>query len=45
MLSAGQIDPPVNAVHSFDDVPAALARRAEDASGQSVVTLAPATLA
>ncbi|MET0433941.1 MAG: zinc-binding dehydrogenase [Cellulomonas sp.] len=44
MLSAGQIDPPVTAVHPFDDVPAALARRAEDASGQTVVLLAPTAL-
>lgn len=39
MLATGQIDPPVNAVHAFEDVPEAMARRAADASGQTVVTL------
>jgi NADPH2:quinone reductase len=41
MLTAGQIDPPVSSVHSFENVPEAMARRAADALGQTVVTLAP----
>lgn len=39
MLAAGQINPPVSAVHPFADVPKAMAQRAADASGQTVVTL------
>lgn len=41
MLTSGQIDPPVNAVYSFEDVPEAMTQRATDASGQTVVTVTP----
>lgn len=40
MLAAGQIDPPVSSVHAFKDVPEAMARRATDALGQTVVKVA-----
>ena len=39
MLRDGQIDPPVTAVFSFDQVPEALAERAEGGLGQTVITL------
>ncbi len=40
-LSAGQINPPVTSVHSFEDVQDAFARRADEALGQTVVRVAP----
>jgi len=39
MLAAGDITPPVTAVHPFDDVPRAIAQRGGDATGQTVITV------
>ena len=38
MLAKGQIAPPVTAVHPFEDAPRAIADRATDRVGQTVVT-------
>jgi len=40
MLEAGSILPPVTSVHPFDEVPLAIAQRAQDATGQSVIRVA-----
>jgi len=42
MLAGGRITPPVTSVHPFDQVPHALAQRASEAMGQSVITVAAA---
>jgi NADPH2:quinone reductase len=43
MFRAGQIDPPVMAVFPFEQVPEALANRAEGGLGQTVITMHPTT--
>jgi NADPH2:quinone reductase len=39
MLAAKRIDPPVTAVYSFHQVPEALAKRAEEGLGQTVISI------
>lgn len=39
MLDKGQISPPVTEVYTFEHVPQAIAQRATDGSGQTVVTV------